>query len=575
MYDEQTYARVLAWCEAHSFIIEDKISEHVIEVKCKGIDGAPALYTMAASVGALPKVPAQPPQSIAAAEHIFDIAMDTEEPRNKRSIHRCEICTEMARNGHSVGNVCARQFLLLCPDVIIACCCDSDARIDSRCSYVIVHHIHLDVAPILDIRGRWTFDFMQRIKFNLTTQEGFITFRTFIVYNVARICPAGTAPPPAGAATTSSKASNSPHSFRIMRKSSRIEQVAHEQPASFYVIRNRFKEGILFVNFNTLVEAIRAIPTPVMMSDDTAREFEDAALNIFKNEPRLIYSSRIFAPPSAAPVASAASAASAFNSWSGWWWSLRGVVSSRPQSPTAGALRNPAQTVAPIVSFINEIWCGGIGSGGAPERAQFIISWFAHILQSPGSPPERQILFRGFPASVVVPLLKFIGRNVIGCQYFNSSFSRAVSQRDIADVRDDCLFTIVEDYAPKDLKGIMRESRALWVSTAPIKLSTADKLAKRRGIPIEADRRVLDESKIIARDRHSLLRVAVVLKQSDQLAIEQQRRRFCVLDYGSGAAASIEARLKQLDDAMAREHCANDLFCYLMQFRPLTLFWDI
>jgi hypothetical protein len=211
-----------------------------------------------------------------------------------------------------------------------------------------------------------------------------------------------------------------------------------------------------------------------------------------------VYASAEFAPPPRT------CAASAFNYWRGWHHCAFTRAFARID-------------VTPVARFICEIWCAG-----SSDRAQYVASWFAHVIQAPGVAPQVQLLFRGFAQDLVMPLLRFIGHKVIGDQYFAG-----------ANVRADSLFAIVENCRAKDVRTVMRD--------------------------------VCDEAR-------ELVRTVVIVPHAKPIPIERAQRRFRVLDCAR-TLASRETHVRALDEFMVRNGAAESLFDYFAHLTPLSLNW--
>lgn len=558
MFTMSVFNEVDQWCADNQFTIRSLASEHVINLDRARIS--------------TPDLPDETPEQIMAsksslasatrsAEHIFNVAMGIENPEEDlprtsskaRSIKpRCNICLDLMRHSRAVGLKCAHQQLLLCPDCIIARCCD-DISDETVTTYIVVRAMILSCPPILDLSGQWTFEYIQRIKFNRATLEGFIAFRTFVVYNVARICPppiehapAPPEPPPARVFQLIRKATGN----RLQRNERAEQKGAVVESPDHFVVRNKLRQGILLIKAKTFVDALNAIPRSVPCNVELIRDLEHAALTIFEQEPRLISRGTTFAPPAAPHDDTVA----IFNYWRGWQFMPGGDINFG--------------LVKPIIAFINEVWCAN-QLDSLCDNAQLILSWFAHIIQQPGAPPERQILFRGFSPELIMPLARFIGVSVIGAQYFEDALRPVPLQ--IAAVRNDCLFTIIEDCPQRDLKAVMRELHALWKKPAQDKTSFAERARKTHsGAPPPA--RVIDTQKIIT--PKPLLRAIVCTRSSDSLPIDRVRRRFGVVDKARAIDATADVRMHLLAEVLTHEGLAEHLFRFFAQFQPLRLFWD-
>ena len=591
MYGEDAYQSIEQWCHEHQFKIGNKISEHVISItRVAPQPTAEDISAAHVSERDRSRGGSSREASQRSAERIFNVALgiesdevaegDLDAATDVKS--RCAICTELARMSRFVDLKCEKQYLLLCPDCVLAHCAPSDADEHAR-DYIVVYCVAMDAPPILDIVGKWSFEYIQRIKFNRGTREGFIAFRTFVVYNIARICPIShysseDAQPMAPAAPASSGSKI----FHLLRKSTKTKATSLVPvDLNYFIIRIRSDcshGGIRLIRANTFADALCAMTPVSKFDDDMIREIESATLNIFAQEPRLVYHDVTFAPPPAVR------SEPAFNYWRGWSANSSALISRGPIDMSING-------IIPIINFINQIWCADLGTQQTPannyaltvacrspvplcDKARFIISWFAHIIQSPGSAPERQMIFRGFPPDLVAPLLEFIGRDVIGEQYFDKPIQP--EQSGIAKIRADCLFAFVGNCPVKNLKGIMRESRGIWAATDPQrgrKLSIAEKLAQQRGQKTE---RTIDTSKMLSGlDAHKLLRVAVHIAAS--ISIPPQRRRFGIIDFAGANGADdsiINSRAQQLANAINADNTAEYFFQFLAQFQPLTLFWD-
>lgn len=575
------------WCIVHHFKIKGRMSEHVIslsrvakpgtEVGVSTTSGAPIDASSAPGTSSIHSKTSQAevviPSASRRAEHIFNVAMGLEEPDDdvmpqKTQMSRCDICVELSGHGKSLNAKCVHQCLLLCPDCIVACCTDNilDERIKN---YIVLQYFPIKPQPILNLTGKWTFDYLHRMKCDLATLEGFIAFRTFIVCNIARICP------PIARSTESSAASSTSSTFRLGRRRESTKESGVIHDVSYFVVRNRLKDGIILTPVHTFMDALNTPAQPIAPSD-TIAQLGAECVRIFAQEPHLVYRSASFNPPrscaaSLAPAQAPPSDDVAFNYWRGW------------HIEPVGAPVNMA-TIAPILAFIGDIWCGGATASGS-DKSQFILSWFAHIIQSPGQDPERQLVFRGFPTELVTPLLQFLGRNVIGAQYFAETVS--ATQSDLATIREDCLLALVNNCSMRNLKSVARECHALWRKAEKHNLTSVEKLAKQRHMPLECEKQVIETKKMAPavetfagmrapHEIHHLMRVAICLAptQVAPIPIPSARRRFSVIDFAKIADSLVDSRFHATQEAIACSETAAIMFQYLANLRPLVLHWD-
>lgn len=628
-YSPTVFALIEQWATSHHFKIRARMSEHVISLT-QHTDSIPSDPHKAKELDdhAAPRTSS----SVRSAEHIFNVAMGLEaaddDPKEEpKSRQRCDICRELVSRGKMPSARCVHQQLLLCPDCIIARCSDSLMN-EHVHNYLVIHYLPADIPATHNLVGKWSFEFLHRMKIDLATFEGFIAFRTFITYNAAYICPPVARPGSAGPAAPK----ESGGVFQLMRKATKdrtqIGQSAQAQDtnSSYYIIRSRSRDGIMFQPARNLMDACLAVSPPIVYDERTIKELETCARNIFNIEQRLVYRGASFRPQTYARALAPASAPASdedvmFNYWRGWH-----LMAATPQVnigllPPAGCSSSGQNTLgafemilAPIISYVSDIWCGGVSnsvtlrnasvamkdsgaiqfnqrlnSGAISDKAHFILSWFAHIIQAPDRVPECQLVFRGFVAELVQPLLQFLGRAVIGSQYFIEM--PTVSQSIVAGIREDCLLMVANSCVMKDFKPVMRELRALWRLPAAHKLTPAEKLAKQRHMPLECEQKIIDTEKIahasadaiafnvsqsprIPQEIHKLMRAAICLPPpAQQVPVEQARRRFCVIDYSPTEDATVDSRLRALQEAIANPETAHAMFLYLAQLSPLVLHW--
>lgn len=597
MYDTGAREVVDKWCADHHFALKSLASEHVINLE-HILPPAPAVSNEPAPSAS------RTGRDASSAEHIFNVAMGIESEtavpqRHYASKPRCDICADLMRHSRTVELRCEYQQLLLCPDCILARCCDNTAN-ESVLNYIVIYYVATDCPPVLNTVGKWTFDYIQRIKFDRTTLEGFIAFRTFVIYNVARVCPPVATSEPISPASPVAGAKGSPDARKSPGAASKIFKLMHVRTKdremmaataatsttattsattatstsmatmapvdpSYFIIRRRLRDGISLATSRTFTEAM-AIARPIPCDATTTDELERAVLSIFAQEPRQVYCNAMFCPASQPMMSRRADDDRAiFNYWRGWQWRI---------VPSAGEINN--DLIRPVLTFINEVWCANLMPPANTRdlldvNARFVISWFAQIIQQPGTPPERQMVLRGFAPELVLPLLRFIGRNVIGCQYFDESLTPA--PQSIANARQDCLFALIDGCNMKDLKPVARECRALWQkSESSRKMTFAERARKAR----EASQRAIDTKKIISHDpeAHRLMRAAICVRGSEPLPIERSRRRFGVIDKSRAVDAIVDMRLRQLNEALTHEDMSEQLFRFFAQFQPLTLYWD-
>lgn len=575
MYGPKIQSAVLAWCSEHHFSLYTQASDHVIFLKHNAKNGARS--PMRASTSHDDTIDKDEKSS--AISNIFAVSMGTaarKEQKRAEPNERCDICSKIARRvvretSDAFANAiatrcsvrCVSQQLLLCPDCILARCAE-DALDECVGNYVVVLCAPLYPSPILNLRGDWCFEFVQRMHFNRMTLEGFVAFRTYVICNMARIKSAdrtideGTEPKKPGiCAQVISRAL-----FRGRQLSSKAEarktkcKLDPKESRGYFMIRQRIKGGIMLRRADTFADAMRIAGIPISFDVD---DFERAINNVFIQEPHLVYSEAIF-EPNLREVDN-----TCFNYWRGW----SSAVSCCDPSPSVPLAKNESDSVAPeraILAFINRIWASA-PSDEITDTTRYIISWFAHIIQKPGEQPARQLLFHGFARDTVATLLRFIGHEVIGRQYYDE-YPTATADRSVAQTRDDCLLSFLDECPLSDVEAVMRESRGLWLARE----TPRDARSKLHPQPIL---RVIDGA---PGTRHKYMRIAVCMSDLRLLPIAHERRRFITLESLRRDAHVPNAQsvyCAQLNDALMQEHCAARLFALFAHWQPLHLNWDV
>lgn len=528
IYDATIARTIRDWCNSNNFDIGERISEHVVRIKWISA----AKLRQEVEVRAQSHMyPAEKPLSTpadakcaarlraaeSAAESIFranDPSAIDKSPRTSGEISAslgaiirdrlaqvfCPICEAQMRANmdqratHIASDCCApnrAHYLLLCPDAIIAQCCDGRDNDVKR--YAVIHY--LDIPPLINnSSGSWSFDFIARISFDLHSREGFIAFRTYTMCNIARIIekrkvPIMDAPSLApmvqddGAKKGSklsrvfSRIRRKTGQYAAERSSNREAQCAsvdHEGTAAAastvveitssidkeyivrYIIRNKIGANeIALTLVQSFDEALGTPARPLTFAPEIAREFAHLIDAIFNQEFSRNYFSAQFDPqPICAKsrrtlldssetrgVSMGVISPNIFNYWRGWKW---------PEIIPSDDPPNRAK-YGPIVTYIAQVICAAdtAFSRHTPadipsDLAHFLISWFAQIIQHPEERIIKKILvLRGFSSCAVNPIIEFMGSQVIGAQYF-ANYTSVIAQ---SSLRPDILFTAY------DIKG--------------------------------------------------------------------------------------------------------------------------
>ena len=386
------------WCSRNFFKIGAQQSEHIYELdkiaRAPQIDRGARIYPYERADCAFDSRDGHEVlRAESSAEAIFRAVTlsPSATPREPcTSLDQCAICTQLL--GKKRAHPCTQQFLILCPDAVLAHCA-RDVR-DIIDQYVVV--LYLNIAPpILNTIGSWTFEMIQRMRIDAHTYEGFVAFRTFIICNVARLRIQQSREP------QNRESRDSRSRFAIFARFRANPQA--QQSANVFIIRHKMDNGIRFTRSSAIADELIALTNPAIFTPEIAREYENAAHAIFDLEPTRNFTSAIL-DPSASPVP----IPGVFNYWRGWNHSIREHS------------ENGAQ---PFVSAITDILCVA-DSHRAPgaifsDLAHFAISWFATIIQEPANLQEhRAIIVRGFPTTFAESFLQFIGNKVIGAQYY-------------------------------------------------------------------------------------------------------------------------------------------------------------
>jgi hypothetical protein len=100
--------------------------------------------------------------------------------------------------------------------------------------------------------------------------------------------------------------------------------------------------------------------------------------------------------------------------------------------------------IAPLVDYIRASWCRGNG-----VLFEYVMNWFAAIIQQPMNPEKTALLIRGTHASNAIDIIDFIGRAIIGRRhYLNRTDDRATSGYD-DDPRERLLVLVSEEKREK------------------------------------------------------------------------------------------------------------------------------
>jgi hypothetical protein len=507
-------------------------------------------------------------------------------------------------------------MLMFCPDAILARCapCDPDACADASIDYIVVARLDSPSRAILDLTGKWTFDYARRAKWSCSKyarNEDFVLARTLIVSNLAYVAPEQAASTSAFDAvhrsTLATKASPGDKARGLV---ARLIERTRAQKASaagtsssdgkatgrafaalvskeHYIVRT-LMPGRMSMIALTPVERLSEIAPTLgttsvaasatgrdALTDEVAHDIETMFATIRANEPEFASARAIFDPTCSVTDGTSRN----FNYWRGWH--IRSDVDTTSRRTHQGW---DMSIVQPIIDYINTVICADpyehdIAPYALCENASRIISWFAHIVQSPGSAPERQLVLRGFARESIAPLIEFIGRTIIGQYYDGHDGVREY----YAHERNDRLLAFIDNVAPDEVESLMRKKRGLWKVARP---SAPDVARMRRpGLPLTQEREVdeCDQSFV----HHDLERVVLRVACARQLPIESARRRFGIIDTAtapassgrvSGQSSTGDARhtrlCANLHHAMARDDAPVSLFRFLANYGPLTLFWE-
>lgn len=192
--------------------------------------------------------------------------------------------------------------------------------------------------------------------------------------------------------------------------------------------------------------------------------------------------------------------------------------------------------IIPLLDHFKHIWCRDDAI-----LFEYLLNWFAYLIQDPGNPRRTALIVRGLQGCGKTSPVEYIGRSIIGRQYFRKCCIDRISARFNDDLAQKILVLIDETHQ-SDMSQTALEAKLKDIITSDVVA------IETKGLPI---RYVRNAMHFIFGSNSEL-----------PIRIEPAERRYCVFDCAPVLADNRSAYFGALYGAIENEEAARHIFTF-------------
>ena len=190
----------------------------------------------------------------------------------------------------------------------------------------------------------------------------------------------------------------------------------------------------------------------------------------------------------------------------------------------------------PLLDHFKHIWCRD-----DPVSFEYLLNWFAYLIQDPGNPRRTALIIRGLQGCGKSSPVEYIGRSIIGRQYFRNCNIERISARFNDDLAQKILILIDETHQSDMSQSALEAKLKDIITNDTVAIET-------KGLPI---RYVRNAMHFIFGSNSEL-----------PIRIEPAERRYCVFDCAPIMADDRNAYFGALYGAIENDEASRHIFTF-------------